>query len=259
MLRPSAPQSGRRATNKGAATKRAGKAKTADPLFPARKRNFRIGGDIQDLSRFVRWPRYVRLQRQRKVINQRLKVPPGINQFRHALDRADSVPVFKLFAKYTPESKTEKAARLEAVASGAAAATAPPPVVHFGLKHVTYLIEKRQAKLVLIASDVDPIELIVWLPALCRKMDIPYLMVKSKARLGALVHQKKATAVCLTEVNGADSAAFDTIATMARERFNDNVEIRRKWGGGIMGLKTTKRLEKRDAMMKAEAAKKAMY
>lgn len=213
---------------------------------------------VRDLSRFVRWPRYVRLQRQRKVINQRLKVPPAINQFRHALDRADSVPVFKLLAKYSPESKTEKTARLEAIAGGAAA-TAPPPMVHYGLKHVTHLIEKGAAKLVVIAADVDPIELIVWLPALCRKMDVPYLFIKSKARLGAVVHQKKATAVCITEVNGADSAALDALVETARARFNDNIEIRRKWGGGIMGLKTQKRLEKRDAMLKAEAAKKAMY
>lgn len=49
-----------------------------------------IGQDIQpkrDLSRFVRWPKYVRLQRQRAVLVQRLKVPPPINQFRQTLDR----------------------------------------------------------------------------------------------------------------------------------------------------------------------------
>ena len=48
------------------------------------------GQDIQpkrDLSRFVRWPKYVRLQRQRAILLQRLKVPPPINQFTQALDR----------------------------------------------------------------------------------------------------------------------------------------------------------------------------
>lgn len=38
----------------------------------------------------------------------------------------------------------------------------------------------------MIAHDVDPIELVVWLPALCRKMEIPYCIVKGKARLGAV-------------------------------------------------------------------------
>lgn len=40
----------------------------------------------------------------------------------------------------------------------------------------------------------------MWLPALCKKFQIPYCIVKSKSRLGALVHQKTATAVALTSV-----------------------------------------------------------
>ena len=47
------------------------------------------GQDIQpkrDLTRFVRWPKYVRLQRQRAVLLKRLKVPPTINQFRSTAD-----------------------------------------------------------------------------------------------------------------------------------------------------------------------------
>jgi len=45
---------------------------------------------------------------------------------------------------------------------------------------------------VAIAHDVNPIELVIWLPALCRKQGIPYAIVKGKARLGALVHKKNA-------------------------------------------------------------------
>lgn len=37
-------------------------------------------------------------------------------------------------------------------------------VLKFGLNHVTTLVETKKAKLVLIAYDVDPIELVVWLP-----------------------------------------------------------------------------------------------
>lgn len=55
-------------------------------------------------------------------------------------------------------------------------------VIKFGLKHVTTLIEEQKASLVVIAHDVNPIELVVWLPALCRKMDIPYCIVKGKVR-----------------------------------------------------------------------------
>lgn len=41
----------------------------------------------RDLTRFVRWPKYIRLQRQRQVLYQRLKVPPAINQFTQTLDK----------------------------------------------------------------------------------------------------------------------------------------------------------------------------
>lgn len=37
-----------------------------------------------------------------------------------------------------------------------------------------------------IAHDVDPIELVVWLPTLCRIMEVPYCIVKGKSRLGAV-------------------------------------------------------------------------
>jgi ribosomal protein L7Ae-like RNA K-turn-binding protein len=38
--------------------------------------------------------------------------------------------------------------------------------------------------MVVIAHDVDPLELVVWLPALCKKMGVPYAIVK----VGAAVH-----------------------------------------------------------------------
>jgi len=44
-----------------------------------------------------------------------------------------------------------------------------PKVLKFGLNHVTTLIENKKAKMVVIAHDVDPIELVLWLPQLCRK------------------------------------------------------------------------------------------
>ena len=59
----------------------------------------------------------------------------------------------------------------------------------FGLNHVTTLVEENKAKLVVIAHDVDPIELVVHLPALCRKKGVPFCFVRGKANLGKLVMQ----------------------------------------------------------------------
>ena len=50
-----------------------------------------------------------------------------------------------------------------------------------------------KAQLVVIAHDVDPIEIVVWLPALCKKMGVPYCIVK--VRLGGWVGARRATEV----------------------------------------------------------------
>lgn len=169
------------------AGKKAVKAPTQpSPLFPARVRSQRIGGNIRptrDLSRYVRWPKYVRLQRQKKILLQRLKVPPAIHQFQKTLDKNQAAETFKLLVKYQPETKEAKTARIEAKAAAVAkgepvAAAEVPATLKYGLKHVTSLIEKKKAKLVVIAHDVDPIELVIWLPALCRKMGVPFAIVK---------------------------------------------------------------------------------
>ena len=46
----------------------------------------------RDLTRFVKWPRYIRLQRQQKVLRERLKIPPSIHQFSNTLDRQTGIP-----------------------------------------------------------------------------------------------------------------------------------------------------------------------
>ena len=69
------------------------------------------------MTRFVKWPEYVRLQRQKVILHQRLKVPPAIAQFSHTLDKNTATQLFKLLNKYRPESTQEKKARLQATAA----------------------------------------------------------------------------------------------------------------------------------------------
>lgn len=119
---------------------------------------------------------YVRLQRQKKILNMRLKVPPAIAQFQHVADRNLATQAFKILNKYRPETKAEKKERLTKEATAVAEGkkkedvSKKPYVAKYGLNHVVGLIENKKASLVLIANDVDPIELVVYLPALCRKM-----------------------------------------------------------------------------------------
>merc|ERR1712060_137028 len=225
------------------------------PVWEKKPKNFSIGGDIQprrDLSRYVRWPKYIRIQRQRKILYQRLKVPPSINQFANTLDKNVSINLFKLLHKYHPEDKAEKKERLSL-------AKKKPIYIKYGINHITKLCEEKKAQLVVIAHDVDPIELVIWLPAVCRKMDIPYCIVKSQSRLGALVHKKTATALAMVSVRPEDRHEFSQLVTAIRQQFNENGKnIERTWGGGIMGVKSIAATTKMERAIAKEAAKKAM-
>jgi large subunit ribosomal protein L7Ae len=247
--------------------KAAAKKEPTGPIWEKKPKNFGIGGDIQprkDLSRYVHWPKYIRIQRQRKILYQRLKVPPTINQFSNTLDRNLSLNLFKLLHKYRPEDDAQKKERLKELAEKKANADdaeskKKPLYVKYGLNHITKLCEQKKAQLVVIAHDVDPIELVLWLPAVCRKMDIPYCIVKSKSRLGALVHKKTATALALVSVRPEDRHEFSQLVTTIRQHYNENAKsIERTWGGGIMGVKSLAKTTKLERAIAKEAAKKAM-
>jgi len=235
------------------------------PVWEKKPRNFAIGGDIQprvELGRYVKWPKYIRIQRQRKILYQRLKVPPSINQFTNTLDKNLSVNLFKLLHKYRPEDAAQKKERVAAMAvakAGEEESTKKPLYLKYGINHITKLCENKKAQLVCIAHDVDPIELVLCLPAVCRKMDIPYCVVKSKSRLGALVHKKTATAVALTSVRPEDRHDFSQLVTAIRQQYNENAKtIERTWGGGIMGAKSQAASAKLERALEKERAKKAM-
>merc|ERR1711972_1583 len=211
-------------------------------------------------KRFVRWPKYVRLQRMKKVMLMRLKVPPALNQFNAACDKNQAASVLKLLKKYEPETREAKKTRLMEMAQqkkdGQEVKTKKPTVIKYGLNHVVTLIENKVAKLVVIAHDVEPIEMVCWLPALCRKKDVPYCIIKGKGRLGQLVHKKTSSVVALTSVRQEDKSELDKLAANFKAQFNDNAEHRRRWGGGIMGIKSQHVMQRREKAIQMEQAKK---
>jgi len=241
--------------------KAGGKKGTKNPLIDKKPRNFGIGQDLQpkrNLSRMVKWPEYVRLQRQRKILHMRLKVPPALAQFQHVLDRNQATQTFKLLNKYRPETKAEKKERLTKEATAISEGkkredvSKKPYTVKYGLNHVVALVENKKANLVLIANDVDPIELVVFLPALCRKMGVPYAIVKGKSRLGTVVHKKTSAVLALTEVRSEDKSELSKLVSAIKEGYVDkNEATRRQWGGGIMGFKANARMEKKRKALEA--------
>lgn len=53
-----------------------------------------------------------------------------------------------------------------------------------GTNEVTKAVDRGLAKLVVIAEDVDPPEVVAHLPLLCEERKIPYVYVPSKRQLG---------------------------------------------------------------------------
>jgi len=246
-------------------TKKKKISKRDNQIYEKRPRNFGIGSHIQpkrDLTRFVKWPKYIRVQKQKAILQERLKVPGIVNQFTKTADSNTAQALFKFLHKYRPETRAGKKQRLFNAAKAAAesakkekeakkqagddkkVATKPPKpsakpkVVKYGLNHVTRLVETKRAKLVIIAHDVDPLELVLWLPTLCRKKDVPYLIVKSKARLGTVVHKKTSAVLAITTVNRKDEKEFAVLIQKARDNYNNAYyETVKRTGGKVMGPK----------------------
>jgi len=256
---------GRRVAPPPSLIKKRKDVKQSNPLFEKTPKSFGIGGDIQpkrDLTRFVKWPKYVRIQRQRAVLQKRLKVPPMIHQFQQTLDRATATSFFKLAQKYKPESRAEKKKRLEARAEAKAKGGADTPdkkpnLLSVGVNAVTVQVEKKKAQLVVIAHDVDPIEVVLFLPTLCRRMGIPYCIVKGKSRLGRLVGLKNCSCVALTNVNPEDRGALGKLVESVTTNYNERAEeIRKSWGGQIMSQRSQAAAAKLERIRLKELAKK---
>ena len=222
---------------------------------PAPK-NFNFGNDVRPRivkSRFVKFPRYVELQRQKRILMKRLKCPPALAQFFDPLDKDTCKKVYKVLESYATETKKQKKERLQNAAKEEKGKKdkkekekkdgKKPTTVKFGLNHVTYLVEQKRAKLVLIAADVDPIETVVFLPSLCKTMDVPYAIVPSKAKLGEFANKKTCTCLALTDFKD-NAAELENLCKNFREKFQGPPAHSRKPEKGFKAIQKEKKLEK---------------
>ena len=83
-----------------------------------------------------------------------------------------------------------------------------------GINEVTKVIEKGAAKLVAYASDVNPPEIVMHLPLLCKEKGIPCVKVGTREELGAVAGLTVPT-VSIAVINEGD--AKDLIKQIADE------------------------------------------
>ena len=83
------------------------------------------------------------------------------------------------------------------------------------------------------------------LPALCKQMNVPYCIVKGKARLGAVVH-KRQPPPSLTAIENEDKMEFSKLVEAIKGSYNDRfTEANHKWDAGIMDVKSRPRRRRR--------------
>ncbi len=84
--------------------------------------------------------------------------------------------------------------------------------VRIGTNETTKAVERGQAKLVVIAEDVDPEEIVMHLPILCEEKGIPYAYVPSKKELGSAAGiEVSAAAVALVDLGQAKDLVADIV------------------------------------------------
>lgn len=83
--------------------------------------------------------------------------------------------------------------------------------VRKGVNETTKSIERSMAKIVIIAEDVDPEEIVVHIPMLCEEKRIPFAYVKTKVDLGKSIGLKVGTTTVAIEDAGSASELLQDI------------------------------------------------
>lgn len=100
------------------------------------------------------------------------------------------------------------------------------------------LVKQKKVELVVFAHNVYYNELVLFLPALCRKIGVLYCIVKDKTKLGLLIRKKICTAVALTKIEGSDCVTLTKLIEAIKTNFNNRAyEIKRQSGGGLLRSK----------------------
>ena len=88
-----------------------------------------------------------------------------------------------------------------------------------GTNETTKAVDRNQAKLVYIAEDVEPEEIVMHLPPLCEEKKIPYIYVPSKQELGkAAGIEVAAASACIIEEGEAKELVQEIIQELEKVR-----------------------------------------
>ncbi len=82
--------------------------------------------------------------------------------------------------------------------------------VRKGTNEVTKLVERSEAKFVVMAEDVSPEEILAHMPILCKERNVPFSYVPTKVELGKISGLDKPTAsVAITDLGNGEEIFKD--------------------------------------------------
>ena len=111
-----------------------------------------------------------------------------------------------VFVKFeTPKELSDKAYSLAEMARDGGK-------IKKGTNEVTKAVERGAAAIVIMATDVEPPEILAHMPALCDERNVPYVYVPSKAELGSAIGLDKPTASIAIMDVGKGKALCEEIA-----------------------------------------------
>jgi len=86
--------------------------------------------------------------------------------------------------------------------------------VKAGLNEVTKAVERGTAKLVVLAEDITPAELVMHIPMLCEEKNIPCSFIATRKELGEKAKMRTATSA-VAIIEGEEEAIKELAAKMA--------------------------------------------
>ena len=86
-----------------------------------------------------------------------------------------------------------------------------------GTNEVTKAAEKGNAKLVAVASDVSPPEIVMHIPLICKEKGIPCIKVGSKEELGAAAGLGLSTTAVAIVQEGESKSLVEELAKQAKD------------------------------------------
>jgi large subunit ribosomal protein L7Ae len=86
-----------------------------------------------------------------------------------------------------------------------------------GTNETTKAIERGVAKLVIIAEDVEPPEVVAHLPIICEERNVPYVFVPARANMGpAMGIDVGAASACIVEPGDAQPLIEQVVSAISK-------------------------------------------